>query len=73
MIGLATNENTTSPGQHGRRLVQEARLARMEDGSSTHFLEDQIDRTRCASDATADLARLINSLYADPDDCAALA
>ncbi len=73
MIGLATNENTTSPIQHGRRLIQEARLARMKDGSPTRFLEDQIDRTRRASDAAADLARLINSLYADPDDCAALA
>ncbi len=73
MIGLATNENTTSPGQHGRRLIQEARLARMKGGSPTRFLEDQIERTRAASDAAADLARLINSLYADPDDCAAVA
>ena len=73
MIGLATNENTTSPSQHGRRLIQEARLARMKGGSPTRFLEDQIERTRAASDTAADLARLINSLYADPDDCAALA
>ncbi len=73
MIGLVANENTTSPGQHGRRLIQEARLARMKYGSPTPFLDDQIDRTRAASDATADLAHLIDSLYADPDDCAALA
>jgi hypothetical protein len=73
MIGLATNENTTSPGQHGRRLIQEARLARMKGGSLTRFLEDQIGHTRCAGDVAADLARLINSLHADPDDCAALA
>ena len=73
MIGLATNENTTSPGQDGKRLIQEARLAHMNDGSPTRSLEDQIERTRLASDVAADLARLINSLYADPDDCAALA
>ena len=73
MIGLATNENTTNPGQHGRRLIQEARLARIKDGSPTRFLEDQIERTRRASDAAADLARQIDSLFADPDDCAALA
>ena len=73
MIGLAANENTTSPGQYGRRLIQETRLARMKDGSPTRFLEDQIERTRRASDAAADLARQIDSLFADPDDCAALA
>ena len=73
MIGLATNENTTGPGQHGRRLIQEARLARMKGGLPTRFLEDQIERTRAASDVDANLARLIDSLYADPADCAALA
>ena len=73
MIGLATNENTTSPLQDGEGLIQEARLARTKGGSPTRLLEDQIERTRAASDAAADLARLINSLYAGPDDCAALA
>ena len=73
MMGLAANETTTSPGQHGRRLIQEARLARMKDGSPTRLLEDQIDRTRRASDAAAGLARLIDSFYADPDVCTALA
>ena len=73
MISLATHENTMSPGQDGKRLIQEARLARMKDESPTRSLEDQIERTRLASDVAADLARLINSLYADPDECAALA
>ena len=73
MIGLAASKNTTGPSQHGRRLIQEARLARLKYGSPTRLLEDQIDRTRRASDAAAELARQIDSLFADPDDCAALA
>ncbi len=73
MIGLATNENTTSPGQYGRRLIQEVRLARMKDGPLTCFLQDEIDRTRRASDVAASLARLIDNAYADPDDSTALA
>jgi hypothetical protein len=73
MIGLATNENTTSPGQDGKRLIQEARVARMTDEPLTRSLQDEIDRTRRASDAAANLARLIDSFYADPDDCTALA
>ncbi len=67
MIGLAANESATSPGQHGRRLIQEARLARMKDEPLTRSLQGEIDRTRRASDVAANLARLIDSFYAGPD------
>ncbi len=73
MIILATDENTMSPGQDGKRLIQEARLARMNDEPLTRSLEDEIDHTRRASNAAADLARLIDSFYAGPDDRTALA
>ncbi len=73
MISLATHENTMSPGQDGKRLIQEARLARMTDGPLTCSLEDEIDRTRLASDAAASLARLIDNAYANPDASTALA
>lgn len=73
MIGLAINDDAMSPSQDGRRLIQEARLARMKGGPLSCLLQDEIDTTRRASDAAANLARLIDSLYAGPNDSAALA
>jgi hypothetical protein len=61
------------PLQDGESLIQEARLARMKDEPLTCSLEDEINRTRRASDAAANLARLIDSFYAGPGARTALA
>ena len=73
MIALANNDDTTNLGQDGRRLIQEARLARMKDEPLTCSVEDEIDHTRRAGDGAAILAHLIDSFSATADDSTAVA
>ena len=67
MIDLSRVESAVSRVEQAKRLIQQARLARISADARVQFLQDQIDISPRASEAAVDLTHLIDGMN-DPDD-----
>ena len=69
MINLNRAESAVSRVEQAKRLIQQARLARISADARVPLLQDQIDTTQRASEASVGLTRMFDAMN-DPEDTA---
>ncbi len=67
MFDLVMAESADSRIERAKRLIQQARFARISADARIQFLQDQMDLTKRADGAAVDLTHLIDGM-SDPGD-----